>query len=127
MFQWSTDTSEDCQVLDHEPRRLKDPDKGSPTNTVSWSIPIGCDAHDGDSGAPVFSVNNDLVGIIWTGQYPKEKFSVPMRDLSLDEIWKRANFMIPVSKVLEELQSQVDSKDSETQKIINGIIQGHLR
>lgn len=126
VFQWSIDTSDDCQVLDSTPRLLKDPDNGNPTNTISWSIPIGCDAHDGDSGAPVFDGNDEVVGIIWTGQYPKEEFSAPMDQLSADEIWTKSNFMIPITKILDELKNLSKSADPETQAVLDGIVSGQL-
>ena len=127
VFQWSIDTSEDCQVLDANAQRLKDPDKGSPSNTISWSIPIGCDAHDGDSGAPVYNGNDELVGIVWTGQYPKEEFSAPLNQLSADEIWKKSNFMIPVTKIFEELQTMTGPGDESTRAIVSGILNNQLQ
>ncbi len=126
VFQWSVDSSDDCQILDHRAKRLKDPDKGNPTNTTSWSLPIGCDAHDGDSGAPVVNGNDELVGIVWTGQYPKEKFSAPMNQLPLDEIWAKSNFMIPVTKIFEELQTLSHEGDEKTKVVVKEILNNHL-
>lgn len=130
-FSWSVDASEDCRLLAETPRIIKDPDHLNPTDIQSWSLPIGCDAHDGDSGAPVLDGNNQLLGIIWTGKYPKSENAKPLNELEGEDLWTEANYMIPIVKIVGELKELLESHtlagNDKTQEIVQGIVDGQLK
>ncbi len=67
------DINADCRFLYTGSRYITDPyptNKESPIS--SWSIPVGCDAKPGDSGAPVFNNKGKVLGILWDGKLTKQ-------------------------------------------------------
>lgn len=125
-FTWQEDKSQDCRVLNNQARELVDVDQISETSEQlrSWSLPVGCDGMHGDSGAPLFNREDALVGILWTGKFPKSDgaLSIYPKDPSL--LWSEYNYMVPLNKVREELNKIITDKslDIDSLSILSEII-----
>ena len=106
-FDWFIDESSDCIVLSDKSRVLEDPDsailESGESKIKSWSLPVGCDGMHGDSGAPVFNEDFKLVGVLWTGKYPKTNNVADIKNLNEDTIWNELNYIVPISKISDEL------------------------
>lgn len=97
---------EHCKEFSSEIRLIKDPDNQNPVDYRVWSVAVGCDVSHGDSGAPVVNERGELVGIFWTGAFPKSSL---MRNdnflMGIESnhpmIWKAFTYMVPFSKIRE--------------------------
>jgi hypothetical protein len=107
------DDSQDCVALDSTPQFITDPD---PTNSddpiVTWSLPVGCDAKPGDSGAPVFLAGTDKAyGLLWGGKYEKNyTSSASLKKQILENnprLWSDYNFIIPAIDLKNELKAEL--------------------
>ena len=116
------DGGKDCFVLDKTPQLIFDPDEETSLFSSSWSVPIGCDAQPGDSGAPVMDMFGDVVGVLWGGRatkYFKSSADLKRESENLDpKIWKNYNFMVPAHIVLSKLEELSKNKDS----LIGGVL-----
>lgn len=105
---FTLDDSRDCFILDRSAKVIYDPDFN---DIKSWSVPVGCDSKQGDSGAPIINDKGRVVAIIWGGVY--EKFFLNSQELfnlseSRDEsLWVRFNFAVPSSKIIEILKNEI--------------------
>ncbi len=127
-FNWFIDNSKDCMLLADTSRYLKDLDssvsKETSNKILSWSLPIGCDGKHGDSGAPVFDQNSGLVGVLWTGKYPKTNASKSLVSLSTDSMWSNFNYMVPMSTISLELKTLVNEElyiSLKTRRVLQAI------
>jgi len=106
-FSWYIDQSVDCILMDENSKVIVDPDSvvlvDGEDKISSWSLPVGCDGMQGDSGAPVFDENFGLVGLLWTGKHPKTNQVESIVDLAEDVVWSELNYIVPISKVADEL------------------------
>lgn len=108
-----SDSSPDCLLLAEAPKQISDPDTSDEGRLASWSLPVGCDAEHGDSGAPVLNQQNEVVGFLWTGKFPKSSLS----SQSLKEVlktqgpnlWNDFNYIVPISKIVEEIEKKLAS------------------
>ena len=107
----------DCRVFSaaNDFRFISDPDRINPGPEKVWSFANACDISHGDSGSAVVDRDTgDVVGIIWTGAFPKTK-EVQNSD-NLDallasggpEIWTALNYAVPAKKIGETLRRVVD-------------------
>lgn len=115
-----TDESIECRAITSEFRVLQDMDQNAQDPIQSWSQPIGCDGMHGDSGAPIYNQDQKLVGILWTGKFPKDSSSNTLTPMNQNLIWENYNYMVPFFKIIEELQG-TNELDSATQEFLNSI------
>lgn len=128
------DKSKDCQILDSNPQERLDIDSSADyvdaQKIESWSLPVGCDARHGDSGAPLFSSNNELIGILWTGKYPKTHLpSQQIRELLASEdpkVWTEFNYIVPMDRVFQEMHDILENGNSLTtvsEQVLESLLQ----
>jgi hypothetical protein len=125
----------DCRILseDNEVRQLADPDEINPMDYKAWSFAHSCDISHGDSGsAMVDRKNGDILGIVWTGKFPK----IPdVQDSSILEkifrqsshiIWTDMNYAVPAHKIRETLENFSNDKKikAQTRNVFKAIIKG---
>jgi len=114
-FHWSVDESVDCVLMSSLSRTLKDPDsvilQDGEKKISSWSLPVGCDGMHGDSGSPVLNSESELVGVLWTGKHPKTSQVESIKNLSDKAIWSELNYIVPASKISEELHGIVSGQN----------------
>lgn len=100
------DNSFDCQVLSNDNRLINDPDTMNPLKYKVHSFLHGCDASHGDSGSPIIDRNtNEVVGLLWSGKYPKSK-KVSKRGferLPEDFLWNELNYASPAFMIQKKL------------------------
>ncbi len=117
------DESLDCMALDSNVRMIFDPfPQADETKIRSWSLPVGCDAKPGDSGAPVFALNSSqVVGILWGGKHNKSYTSsedlVRQVHETSSRIWQDYNFIIPSSVIKSELANEISMLNSQSDKV----------
>jgi hypothetical protein len=122
------DKSTDCVNLDTEPLFITDPDVDSESPITTWSLPVGCDAKPGDSGAPIFNAEGDLMGILWGGKLNKtfvnSESLKKQLNLNSSSLWTDYNFMVPVSNILEELDLALQKGilSAEVQEALSGLL-----
>ncbi len=114
-----SDSSTECKTLSNEAKQIADPDISDDRMITSWSMAMGCDSRHGDSGAPVYNEVQQLVGLLWTGKYPKNQSSQSFSSLTETQLWEDYNYFVPVEKIKEELgklmvSSQVKTSDQNT-------------
>ncbi|MCO4756107.1 MAG: trypsin-like peptidase domain-containing protein [Bacteriovoracaceae bacterium] len=116
-----------CKFFSKEIREMSDPDTINPVDYKVWSKAIGCDFSHGDSGAPIFNVEGEFLGIFWTGSAPKPQYL--KNDAYLDQImkdgseviWTELSYMSPASKIKESFQSLIES-DHPAKRILEKIL-----
>jgi len=100
------ENSFECQVFSSDVRLTKDPDILNPIDYSVYSFLHGCDVSHGDSGSPIIDRNtNEVVGLLWSGKYPKDK-TISKRGfekLPLDFLWKELNYASPGFLIKEKL------------------------
>jgi hypothetical protein len=109
-----SDSHFDCLLLASTERRIVDPDTIHPVSAEAlWSLPITCDIQHGDSGGMVVNRSNQLVGVLWTGAYPKlSRWSsqellnlMNANDLAqMELIWSQLNYIVPAQRILKARQ-----------------------
>lgn len=115
------DNNLDCTALDTTAQLITDP---HPTNIEepihTWSIPVGCDAAPGDSGAPIYNSEDKIVGLLWGGKHNKSYVSserLKEQVLTKDQaLWMDYNFMIPSSEITNQLKQELIHLDSESEE-----------
>ncbi len=102
----------ECRVFSKtgEARKLEDPDPINPLGYAAWSFAHGCDISHGDSGSPLISIEGgDIVGINWTGKFPKTPTTQSNSGLSAlfdaedESLWSEMNYGVPANKIKELL------------------------
>ena len=105
------DDSTDCQVFSRETRLVNDPDTLNPVGYTVNSFLHGCDVSHGDSGSPILDRETfEVVGLLWTGKYPKHE-SISQRgfeSLPIEFLWKELNYASPGYLIKEELEKLSD-------------------
>lgn len=107
---------QDCRVFSatNDFRFISDPDEFSPAKNKVWAFVLGCDVSWGDSGAAILDLSSgQLVGIIFTGKYPKNQ-SISLNPQAMEQLrsspqetaWSNLNFGVPLAKILETIRSQ---------------------
>ena len=99
----NTDSSSECIILSDQIKHIADPDGSDDRMITSWSVAMGCDSKHGDSGAPVYDEQSNLLGLLWTGKYPKESISQNSSEMNDIQVWDNSNYFVPVQKIKEEL------------------------
>lgn len=105
-----SDSSPDCLLLSSEERRISDPDSAHPVEGELWSVPISCDIQHGDSGGMIVNRSNELVGIVWTGAFPKSSARTSKELMSLVDVrdseilWSDFNYAVPAYRIQAQLQ-----------------------
>ncbi len=112
---------DDCKVFSatNDYRYIADPDNINPGDYKVWSFANGCDISHGDSGsAMVDRKTGNVIGIIWTGAFPKTPAS--QNSKALDQmlqtnsgaIWSDLSYGVPskvigayIAKLLNENQN----------------------
>ena len=97
---------QDCRVFDTTVRKISDPDQTNPLSYQVDSLPMGCDASHGDSGAPILDQQTGLVrGLLWTGRVPKHSSIArdSFRNLPLEFLWRELNFLVPADRIARRL------------------------
>lgn len=99
---------DDCKVFSatNDYRYIADPDNINPGDYKVWSFANGCDISHGDSGsAMVDRKTGNVVGVIWTGAFPKtpesqnSKMLAQMLKTNSGAIWTSLSYGVP-SKVI---------------------------
>lgn len=113
----AADQSIDCSNLDIEAKFIEDPHPESEFETIStWSLPVGCDAQGGDSGAPLYQRDSDkILGILWGGKFNKKYVSSETLKQQIHQkspkLWTDYNFFIPAVHLKSELKSELLNLD----------------
>lgn len=109
--------------------QLSDPDEINPTPGFVWSLPMGCDVMHGDSGAPVLSRGTGkVVGIVWTGVFPKPAIAQDSAELRKMLAAQKAesqlilNYMVPSVSIAEVLRESLSDKESSRDRVIRELI-----
>lgn len=108
----------DCRVFSKngDYRLMGDPDKFNPVGYAAWSFVHGCDISHGDSGSALLDRDTGaIVGILWTGRFPKKKRAQDSARLDewfragSPELWSELNYGIPSTIIGQKLQDAVYS------------------
>jgi hypothetical protein len=107
----------DCCVFSaaNDFRFMFDPDRINPSRSQVWSFATGCDISHGDSGSAMVDRNTgDVIGIIWTGAFPKREevqdsnYLDAMLASEAPEIWTELNYGVPAKMIGAHLRSVVE-------------------
>jgi hypothetical protein len=103
----------DCRVFSKtgDVRKMGDPDPFNPVAYSAWSFVHGCDISHGDSGSALVDRHNgQVMGILWTGKFPKSKWAQNSSNLDVwlktsnEAVWKELNYAVPATAMLPLLQ-----------------------
>ena len=103
----------DCKVFSKagDFRPVADPDRFNPVGYSAWSFVHGCDISHGDSGSALVDKRNGaVIGILWSGKFPKVKrvqnssYLDQLYKNGSEEMWTELNFGIPATIIGETLQ-----------------------
>jgi len=99
------------------------------------TIPIGCDASPGDSGAPLLNDEGSLVGVLWAvSGSSNESVSnqdylealidkqTPYLETERDFVWKNFNYASSLEKSIEEIRSHTESCESVACEVLKSLI-----
>lgn len=113
-FPLYSDADIDCLLVSGSEKQIADPDPVNPIpDSVFWSLAVSCDVIHGDSGGIVVNRENQLVGMVWTGAFPKDPKLTTEVLLNLarenspetDEIiWSGLNYAVPGYRIFQHLQ-----------------------
>ena len=104
----------------------------NPADYKAWSFAVGCDASHGDSGsAMVDRESGKVVGIIWTGKFPKVEnvqhsdYLNKMLASNSAEIWQELNYAVPSMKIQMIIQATIlnEKLDSKVKTILQEVSQ----
>jgi len=110
------DQDGDCVVFSRRGdfRLLADPDEFNPGDYRAWSFANGCDVSHGDSGSAfVDRRTGDVLGIVWTGRFPKSEavgrsaYLLPLIGSDDPQVWSELTLSVPAAKMRERLQAAV--------------------
>jgi len=96
----------ECRVFSDELRLLNDPDTLNPIPYKVTSFLHGCDVSHGDSGSPILDrYSHEVVGLLWTGKYPKDDqvSQAGFESLPQEFLWKQLNYASPGFLIKKEL------------------------
>lgn len=124
----------DCKVFSDrgEFRFMHDPDGIKPGGYQAWSFSVGCDVSHGDSGsAMVDRLTGEIVGIIWSGRFPKiaavqdSKFLDGLLIHPTEDIWTQLSYAVPAVSIKTFLQGiiQAQKPDPATAALLDRIVQ----
>jgi hypothetical protein len=127
----------DCKVFSEtdEYKYLGDPDELNPGRYKAWSFAHACDISHGDSGSAVVDrASGDVLGIIWTGKFPKERqfqrssYLNEILQKSSAAIWKELSYAVPAKKIAAYLQESIldPEYDEEAKKVFRKILTNDL-
>jgi hypothetical protein len=119
----------DCRIFSRpgDVRFMADPDSLNPADYMAWSIAVGCDASHGDSGSSMVDrATGRVVGIIWTGKFPKAEPThhsdhlAQMLASDSPEIWQELNFVVPAKSIQSVIQATLikEKLDAKTAAIL---------
>ncbi len=113
------DQKSDCKYLDTLASYITDPFPNETEIAIStWSIPIGCDAKPGDSGAPIFGSSGMITGVLWGGSLKKEFVSSELLTKKIASktagLWQNFNFAVPSIYIKSELQAELNNIDENS-------------
>ncbi len=118
-------TDDDCRVFstDADYRYISDPDQINPGPYKVWSFAHGCDASHGDSGsAMVDRKTGEVIGIIWTGAFPKlaetqdsKVLNEWLRDNNEKMIWTQLSYAVPAEKIAELIRSKIEEAKTQAE------------
>ena len=98
----------DCKVFSaaNDYRYIADPDGINPGDYKVWSFANACDISHGDSGSAMLDrVKGKVVGIIWTGAFPKTKEAQNSKMLdqmlktNSGAIWSQLSYGVPAKVI----------------------------
>lgn len=106
----------DCVVFSKRNnfRRLADPDEFNPGDYQAWSFANGCDVSHGDSGSAFIDRRTgDVLGIVWTGRFPKSEpvgrssYLVPLIGSDDPQVWNELTLSVPAAKIRERVREAI--------------------
>jgi hypothetical protein len=122
----------DCKVFSDEVRFIADPDRFNPGPHKVWSFANGCDISHGDSGSAMVDRNTGkVVGIIWTGNIPKDPkvretgFLQSIFYDQSEDVWQELSYAVPASEIGKKLKELAgdESVEEDTRNIFSAITQ----
>ncbi len=122
----------DCRVFSakNDFRLMADPDEINPEAYKAWSFSNGCDVSHGDSGSAMIDRDTgQVVGIIWTGKFPKNpkvqssKYLETLLKEGGREIWTELSYAVPARAIYYQLQKAIEKmSDGNTRDTLRDII-----
>jgi hypothetical protein len=115
---------DDCRVVSKtaDYRFMGDPDTENPGDYQTWSFANGCDVSHGDSGsAMVDRATSKVVGILWTGAFPKvaevqnSPFLESLVGSDHTEVWTELTYSVPAPKIGDFLAGVAGADDTPAQ------------
>ena len=113
-FPLYSDADIDCLLISGSEKQIADPDPVNPIpDSVFWSMAVSCDVIHGDSGGIIVNRENQLVGMIWTGAFPKDPGLTTEVLLRLTRenseeadavVWSGLNYAVPGYRIFQHLQ-----------------------
>jgi hypothetical protein len=140
MQQMVAGADSDCRVFSStgDYRFMGDPDRINPGPYKTWSFAHGCDASHGDSGSAIVDrSSSEVLGIIWTGAFPKKSETQDSRILEewIREnnevmIWSQLSYGVPADKMAqvlyeklaEDARSKKPKIDKETKQLLRALL-----
>lgn len=99
------------------------------------TIPIGCDASPGDSGAPLLNEHGLLVGVLWAvsnssdPRVSNEDYleslinkKAPYLKTELDFVWKNFNYASSLEKSIEEVRRETNYCEGVACEVLKSVI-----
>ncbi|MBS1958939.1 MAG: trypsin-like peptidase domain-containing protein [Bdellovibrionales bacterium] len=123
----------DCKIFSKtgDFRQTADPDKFNPVDYKAWSFVHGCDISHGDSGSALVDKRNGaIIGILWTGRFPKHKrvqdssYLGKLYKAGSEEMWTELNYGIPATVIGSLLQDAMYS--TSVRPDVKGVISALL-
>jgi hypothetical protein len=112
----------DCRVISRtgDYRFMGDPDQLNPGDYDAWSFAHACDVSHGDSGsAMVDRATGKVVGILWTGAFPKvpeaqkSSFLDGLVGTDQPQVWSELSYSVPAPKIGEFLAGVAAGADTD--------------
>lgn len=123
----------DCVVFSKrgDYRLLADPDEFNPGDYRAWSFANGCDVSHGDSGSAFIDRRTgDVLGIVWTGKFPKSEpigrsaYLAPLIGSDDPQVWTELTLSVPAAKMRERIREAIASlpADSDEAQTLSAIV-----